>query len=359
MNPISIPDLQVYANSPIRDVVAAIDRSRRLGLALVVEDGGRFINTLTDGDVRRGILGGLTMEMAAYRLLEIKLRTPHPLPVVASHLSSRSERELLMRANAIRQLPILDDNGKVHTIESLEELLGSSLLPLNAVVMAGGFGKRLQPLTDTTPKPMLPVGGKPVMELLIEKLQRSGIRDLHVTTHYRSEQIVAHFGDGSEFGVNINYLNEDNPLGTAGALSMMAKPTIDVLVVNADIVTQVNFVAMFDYHHSHRSAMTLGVRAYEHVVPYGVVDIEESRVCGIVEKPLHRWFVNAGMYILSPNVFEHLTPGERLDMPDLITRVLNAGQIVTSFPISEQWIDIGQHHEYARANQEAGSALTT
>jgi len=206
---------------------------------------------------------------------------------------------------------------------------------------------------------MLPVGGRPVMELLVEKLQRSGIHDLHVTTHYRSDQIVAHFGDGSEFGVNINYLNEDNPLGTAGALGMMDKPTKDVLVVNADIVTQVNFVAMFDYHHSHQSAMTLGVRAYEHVVPYGVVDIQESRVCGIVEKPLHRWFVNAGMYILSPEVFGHLRRGERLDMPDLITRVLNAGQVVTSFPISEQWIDIGQHHDYARANQEAANISST
>ena len=196
MNPISIPDLQVRSTSPIREVVAAIDRSRRLGLALVVDESGRFVNTLTDGDVRRGILSGLTIEMPASRLLEIKLRTPHPLPVVASHMSSREEREILMRANSIRQLPILDDHGRVHAIESLEELLTSGRLPLNAVVMAGGFGKRLHPLTETTPKPLLPVGGRPVMELLVEKLQLSGIHDLHVTTHYRSEQIVAHFGNG-------------------------------------------------------------------------------------------------------------------------------------------------------------------
>ncbi len=353
MNPISVPDLQVFSGSPIGDVVAAIDRSRRLGLALVVDDVGRFVNTLTDGDVRRGILAGLTLEMPALRLLEIKLRTPHPMPVAASYLSTREEREMLMRASAIRQLPILDDHGKVQAIESLEELMETGRLPLNAVVMAGGFGKRLYPLTETTPKPLLPVGGRPVMELLVEKLQRSGIHDLHVTTHYRSEQIVAHFGNGSEFGVNISYLNEDNPLGTAGALSLMNKPTNDVLVINADIVTQVNFVAMFEYHRSHSSAMTLGVRAYEHVVPFGVVDILDSKVCGIIEKPLHRWFVNAGMYILSPQIFMHLRPGEKLDMPDLITRIIQAGLQVTSFPISEQWIDIGQHHDYARANHEA------
>jgi dTDP-glucose pyrophosphorylase len=356
MNTITISELQVLANSPIREVVAAIDRSRRLGLALVVDHNGKLVNTLTDGDVRRGILAGLTIDLPANLLLEIKLRTPHPLPVVASHTSSRDEREILMRANAIRQLPVLDDYGRVQSVELIEELLGSGRLPLNAVVMAGGFGKRLHPLTETTPKPLLPVGGRPVMELLVEKLQRSGIHDLHVTTHYRSEQIVAHFGNGSEFGVNINYLNEDNPLGTAGALSLMAKPENDVLVVNADIVTQVNFVAMFDYHRSHNSAMTLGVRAYEHVVPYGVVEISNSRVSTIVEKPLHRWFVNAGMYILSPQIFNYLKKGERLDMPDLITRVLNEGKTVTSFPISEQWIDIGQHHDYARANLEANKS---
>jgi dTDP-glucose pyrophosphorylase/CBS domain-containing protein len=348
--------LFVVESSCIQEVVAAIDRSGRLGIALVVDGEKRLINTLTDGDVRRGILKGYSLAEPASKLLEIKRLMPHPEPVVGAEKHSRKQRIEIMQRHMVRQLPILSRDRKVVAVESLHAMLQDETIPLNAVVMAGGFGKRLYPLTADTPKPMLPVGGRPVLEHIVNKLSSAGIHHLHFTTYFRPEKIVDHFGDGHSFGVDINYINEDSPLGTAGALSMMDLPNNDVLVMNGDVISEVDFVSMFDYHREHEALMTLGVLPYEHQVPFGVVEFDGQRVSQIIEKPLQRWFVNGGIYILSPLVFGFLKRGERLDMPDLINRVLAAGKLVVSFPIREQWIDIGQHADYERANRKLASA---
>jgi dTDP-glucose pyrophosphorylase len=356
MYEITPQSLFVGETSTIQDVIAAIDRSQRLGVALVVDEEKRLVNTLTDGDVRRGILRGYALSEPASRLLEIKKSMPHPEPVVGSDKHTRAQRIAIMQKHMVRQLPILDRRRHVVGVESLHMLLQDDALPLNAVVMAGGFGKRLYPLTVDTPKPMLPIGGRPALEHIVNKLSHAGIHHLHFTTHFRPEKIIDHFGDGAAFGVDINYINEDSPLGTAGALGMMPKPSNDVLVMNGDVISDVDLVAMFDFHREHESVMTLGVLPYEHRVPFGVVEFDGQRVSQITEKPLHRWFVNGGLYILSPSAFEFVQTGERLDMPDLINRVLAAGKTVVSFPIREQWIDIGQHPDYERANQRLASA---
>ncbi|MFA5263743.1 MAG: nucleotidyltransferase family protein [Opitutaceae bacterium] len=348
--------LFVRESSTVQDVITVIDHSRRLGIALVVDQDRKLLNTLTDGDVRRGILRGLSLSDSATKLLEIKKGTPHPLPVVGLTNQSQKQRIGIMQKHGVRQLPIIDKQGRVVTVESLNDLFESNEIPLNAVVMAGGFGKRLFPLTSDTPKPMLPVGGRPVLEHIVNKLSSAGIHHLHFTTYYRPEKIVDHFGNGKAFGVDINYINEDSPLGTAGALSMMPKPDNDVLVMNGDVISEVDLVAMYDYHRENNAVMTLGVLPYEHTVPFGVVEFDGSVVSQIVEKPTQRWFVNGGIYILSPLAFEFLKPGERTDMPDLINRILGSGKTVVSFPIREQWIDIGQHADYERANRTLASA---
>jgi dTDP-glucose pyrophosphorylase/CBS domain-containing protein len=348
-----IESLFMSAEAPIKEAIVVIDRSRRLGVALVVDAAGRLVNTLTDGDVRRGILAGLSLEAPVAQLLEIKRRMPHPDPVVAPAGSSRDERLRIMMDNAVRQLPVVDSAGRVVAIEAMSELLEEPCGPLKAVVMAGGLGRRLRPLTENTPKPMLPIGGRPVMELLVERLRRAGVRQLHVSTHFHSEKIIDHFGDGSGFGIQINYLEEDDPLGTAGALGLMPVPESDVLVLNGDLVTEVDFTAMFDYHRQNRAVLTMGIRAYEHVVPYGVVELREAYVQRIREKPTQACFVNAGMYVLAPEAFSYVRRAEHLDMPELIERLLAAGRAVVGFPIREKWIDIGQYVDYARANGEA------
>jgi len=348
--------LFVRETSSIQEVVATIDRSGRLGLALVVDEEQRLLNTLTDGDVRRGILKGLSLDQQASALLEIKKNMPHPQAVVGMKHHTRGQRIAIMQRHAVRQLPIIDKQRRVVCVESLNALFHDEELPLDAIVMAGGFGKRLFPLTADTPKPMLPVQGRPVLEHIVNKLSQAGIHNLHFTTHYHPEKIVDHFGNGSAFGVQINYLNEDCPLGTAGALGMLPKPDNDVLVMNGDVISEVDYLSMFDYHREHEAVMTLGVLPYEHKVPYGVVEFDGQRVSQIVEKPMHRWFVNGGIYILSPVAFQYVQKDERLDMPDLINRVLSAGMTVVSFPIREQWIDIGQHADYERANRNLASA---
>jgi dTDP-glucose pyrophosphorylase len=356
MHEVSPEILFVMETSTIQEVIVAIDLSRRLGIALVVDGDGCLLNTLTDGDVRRGILKGYALTEPAQRLLEIKRSMPHPYPLVGNVRQSRRERIELMQQNFVRQLPILDDERHIVSIESLHALIQDDEIPLNAVVMAGGFGKRLHPLTVDTPKPMLPVGGRPVLEHIVQKLSHAGIHHMHFTTYFRPDKIIDHFGDGQAFGVDIGYINEDSPLGTAGALSLMSKPDTDVLVMNGDVISEVDFVAMFDYHREMEAVMTLGVLPYEHRVPYGVVEFDGNQVMRIVEKPTQRWFVNGGIYILSPKAFEYLEKGEHVDMPELINRVISAGKHVVSFPIREQWIDIGQHADYQRANHDLASA---
>jgi dTDP-glucose pyrophosphorylase/CBS domain-containing protein len=344
-----LSQLFITRTSSIREVITRIDRSARLSIALVVDDQERLINTITDGDVRRGILAGYTLDDPIDKLLTIKAKTPHATPLTAP-LGTDTETLLrLMQDRAVRQIPLVDEAGRVVDIIILSDLLPPGKLPLQAVVMAGGLGTRLRPLTDNVPKPMLPVGGRPLMELTIEQLHRAGIRQVSISTNYRPEQIVDHFGDGSAFGIKLNYINEDRPLGTAGALGLMAPPTEPLLVINGDILTKVDFRAMLAFHQEQHSDLTVAVRQYGLQVPYGVIECEGAFVRGLREKPEMTFLVNAGIYLLEPTVFQHIPNGQRLDMTDLIQRLLDAGRPVVSFPITEYWLDIGQHADYEQA----------
>jgi len=225
-------------------------------------------------------------------------------------------------------------------------------LPVQAVVMAGGFGKRLRPLTDELPKPMLPVGGRPLMELIIEQLRDAGIQRMYVTTHYLPEKIKAHFGDGHAFGVEIEYIAEEKPLGTAGGISLIESPEVPLLVVNGDILTKVNFRAMLAYHRECNAALTLAVRKQGFDIPFGVVETEDGLVRRITEKPTYVYTVNAGIYLVSPQAHRMIPNDRRTDMTDLIARLIDERQPVASFMIREYWLDIGHYDDYMRAQQD-------
>jgi NDP-sugar pyrophosphorylase family protein len=257
-----------------------------------------------------------------------------------------------MQTKSLRHIPLLDGEGRVVDLVLLSELVEQPRLPLSAVVMAGGYGVRLRPLTKNIPKPMLPVGDRPLMEWTIEQLRAIGIRHVNVTTHYKPEIIVEHFGDGRQFGVEINYVDEERPLGTAGALGLMKSPTGPLLVINGDILTQLDFRAMFDFHREYRADMTVGVRKYEFQVPYGVVETEGVAISRLVEKPSLGFFVNAGVYLLEPIIHRYVPSGCHLDMTDLIGQLLADGRNVISFPIQEYWLDIGQHGDYEQAQED-------
>lgn len=344
---VELEQLLVAPNSSIREVMACIDRNAK-GIALVVDHERRLIGTVTDGDTRRAILAGVDLGLPAEKLLERRASTPYPQPITAPVGTPDSELLRLMNEHSIRHIPLLD-GGRVVDVALLSDLVKEYELPLTAVVMAGGYGTRLRPLTEKLPKPMLPVGNRPLLELIIKQLRQAGIRRVSLTTHYKGEIIARHFGDGRDFGVEICYVKEDQPLGTAGALSLLDASDEPLLVINGDILTRVDFRAMLDFHREQQADMTVAVQQYEFRVPYGVVETDGVAITGISEKPVIRHFINAGIYLLNPGVCRCIPSGQTYDMPELISRLLAGDYRVIGFPIREYWLDIGQVEDYQKA----------
>jgi len=339
----------IGAGATVRDAMECIDRNRH-GIALVVDDARRLVGTVTDGDIRRAMLADVSLEAGVTLLLERQaaLEEDRPVPLTAPVGTRVSELVVLMRRYDVRQIPIVDADGRAVDVVLLHDLVDVEGPPLQAVVMAGGLGTRLGDLTADTPKPMLPVGDRPLLERIIEQLREAGIRHVNLTTHYRADVIAEHFGDGSAHGVEIEYVSEERPLGTAGALGLVEGDG-PILVMNGDILTRVDFHAMHRFHDEHGADMTVAVRPYETRVPYGLVELEGSRISGMTEKPLLRGFVNAGIYLINPDVRVFVARDEPLDMPQLIERLLESGRVVVGFPLREYWLDIGQLADYQQA----------
>lgn len=349
---VDLSTLFLAPDATIGQACVCIDRSGRLSLALIVDELGRLLNTVSDGDIRRSLLAGLQLSDSIPTLIAIKSKTPHPLPVTAAVGTDGGTLINLMRARGVRQIPIVTHDGRVVDIVTLDDLLPEEPRVLHAVVMAGGFGTRLRPLTETIPKPMLPIGGRPLMELIIDQLRETGVTKINIATHYQAHKIVEHFGDGSGFGVDISYVNERDPLGSGGALGLMERPDEPLLVINGDILTDIDFRAMHTYHQEHNSMMTVAVRHYEMQVPYGIVDCAGTYVQALQEKPHLAFFVNAGIYLLEPSVHQYVPANQHLNMTDLIQTLLREKQTVVSFPMREYWLDIGHHNDYERAQKD-------
>ena len=338
----------ISPTSTIRQAITCIDKNEN-GIALITDEKQRLLGTITDGDVRRALLAGLNLDAPVSELSAHKAASIHPKPVTAPLETPPPVLLQLMKEHAVRQVPLLDREGRIRDLVTMDELLPEKTPPFQAVIMAGGYGTRLRPLTRKLPKPMLPVGQKPILELIIKQLRKAGIRNVNISTHYQAEKITKHFGDGSAFGVQLQYLREDRPLGTAGGLAFMEAPKEPILVINGDILTQVNFRAMLDFHREHKADMTVAVQKYDVQVSYGVVETEDSFVRRLTEKPKFLYLVNAGIYLLEPSVLRLIPRGQHFDMTDLIQKLLDAGRPVVSFPIREYWLDIGNHAEYSQA----------
>ena len=344
-----LTQLVVSPESCIREVLESIDRGAQ-GIALVLDNERRLIATVTDGDVRRAILAGMDLELPVQALLLQRDPTFQSGPVTAPDGTPDEALLHLMSETSLRQIPLVDEEGRVVKIALLSELVKEYELPLmRAVVMAGGYGTRLRPLTDEMPKPMLPVGDRPLLEIIVNGLREAGIRQVNLATHYKSDMIADHFKDGQGFGVDIRYVKEDQPLGTAGALSLLDESDEPLLVINGDILTRVDFRAMLNFHREHEADLTVAVRQYEFRVPYGVIDTDGVAVTGISEKPLVRQFINAGIYLLNPSIRRLIPNGQHYDIPDLIQELLKQGRPVVCFPIREYWLDIGKSDQYDQA----------
>ena len=357
MEPIASPSLPlVTAQTSIRDTVATIDQFAK-GIALIVDQQRRLLATITDGDIRRAILAGVDLARPVMCLKQGRQNVPAGPPITAPLGTSETEILALMQAHVIRQVPILDEEGRVCELAVVDDLLEEIELPVTGVIMAGGYGKRMMPLTGTVPKPMLPVNGRPLLEHMLDKLQRAGIRSVNVATHYLSDSIVDHFHDGSEFGVRLNYFPEAEPLGTAGALAKMSSGTDPLLVINGDILTGVDIRAMLHYHREHDAQLTVGVRQYDIEVPFGVVETDGVNVIRIAEKPVLRHFINAGIYFVNPAMCRLVPENRYFDMPDLIEAVIASGSTVVSFPVREYWLDVGQLEQYQKAEADVAKGM--
>jgi len=346
-------NLMVTPSMSVQEVMECIDRNAK-GIALVVDEEFHLIGTITDGDIRRSILSGMNLDLPVQQVLD--RRQSYATPFTAYVGTPDSELLHMMTERGIRHIPLLNEGDQVVDVALLSELVKEYELPLRAIVMAGGYGTRLRPLTDDLPKPMLPIGDRPLLEIIVNGLREAGIRQVNVATHYKGEMIAEHFKDGQDFGVDIRYVQEDQPLGTAGALSLLEESDEPLLVINGDILTRVDFHAMLNFHREHNADLTVAVRQYEFRVPYGVIDTDGTAVKGISEKPLVRQFINAGIYLLNPSI-RHLVPnGQHYDIPDLIQQLLKEKRPVVCFPIREYWLDIGKsdHYDQAKIDVAAG-----
>jgi dTDP-glucose pyrophosphorylase len=347
----------VSAETSIRATMAVIDQHGK-GIALVVDEQQHLLATVTDGDIRRAILAGLDLNLPVMRLKKAEPNAPPASPITAALGATEVEILALMQLHVVRQVPLVDEEGKLCDLVMIDDLLKEVDLPVTGVIMAGGYGKRLLPMTENLPKPMLPVNGRPLLEHMLDKLSKAGIRSVNVATHYLSDSIVNHFHDGSQFGVHLNYFQEAEPLGTAGALAKMSSATEPLLVLNGDILTDVDVRAMLHFHREHRSQLTIGVRQYDIEVPFGVVETNgNAKVSAITEKPVLRHFINAGIYLVDPSICRLVPKDRYFDMPDLIKAAISSGAMVISFPIREYWLDIGQLEQYQKAAADVAEGI--
>jgi len=334
----------------LRECISVVNANGKR-IALVVDSEQRLSGTVTDGDIRRAILDNISLEETVGKLLDQKTGTKYAQPITAYQDASRTEFLALMQEHNVSHLPIVDQDGRVVDMVMLDQLVAKKDPPFQAVIMAGGYGTRLRPLTEDTPKVMLPVGGQPLLEIIVEQLKQVGIERVHLNLHHQSENIIRHFGDGRDFGVQLTYWTEDSPMGTAGALGFLERPLDTMMVINGDILTQVDFAAMLSFHQEHSADLTVAVQKYQLNVPYGVVECKGAVVRGLSEKPNFSYFINAGIYLLEPSVHELIPRGHRYDMTELIQHMIDDGRSVTAFPIHEEWLDIGQHADYEQAQE--------
>ena len=335
----------VAPDASLRDAIACIDRSG-LQLALVVDAEGRLLGVLSDGDVRRAILRGCELNVPAGTVMNAH-------PTTAPAATPAAELLALMRRRVLHHVPLVDEAGRVVDLATLDALTGMAERPNWVVLMAGGLGTRLGNLTVSCPKPMLPVGGKPILETIIEGFAEQGFRQIFLAVNYMAEVIEGYFGDGGRHGVTIRYLHEDRRLGTAGALSLLpAAPEHPLIVMNGDLLTRARFDRLLATHEEQGAAATMAIKEYDFQVPYGVVRMDGARIVSIEEKQVQRFFISAGIYALGPEALGLIPKGEYLDMPTLFEQCLAAGRQTCGHLLEEYWLDVGRLDDLERGQRE-------
>lgn len=346
-----IDDLKVAPGASVRETIEAISANRRQ-VALVVDPEGRLLGIVTDGDIRRGILRGITLDDEARAIM-------NEAPKVARAEDSPKALANLMADFGIRHIPILDGEGRVTAVATTDDFLHPQEATTPVVLMAGGKGQRLYPLTKDVPKPMLPIGGVPLLEIILRSLAAQGFVNVYISVNYLANVIIDHVGDGSALGLSVKYIHEDAPLGTAGALATLAGEVDEpFIVMNSDLLTRVDLRELLSFHGKQGSKATIGVREHLYEIPFGVVNLDGSLVESMAEKPVHRSMVNAGIYALDPSALDKLVVGEYKDMPTLLGMLMADGHTVSAFPIHESWLDVGRPEDLDKARTDSAQWIT-
>lgn len=329
----------------IKDALLIIDHEA-LRVALVVDRSKHLLGVVTDGDIRRGLLSGLSLDTPVKNIMNTS-------PITVSMNEAKQVLIDTMESHNILFLPVID-NGKVVGLETLHDAMAKTQHDNPIFIMAGGFGTRLRPLTDNCPKPMLHIGDKPILETVILSFINSGFVNFYISTHFMPEQIEAHFGDGSKWGVSISYVYEGSPLGTGGALGLLPRdiPELPIIMMNADVLTKVNFERLLEFHNDNNAHATMCVREYDYQIPYGVINGEGNKIISMVEKPTQRFFINAGIYVISQELARSVSRNYVIDMPTLLELCIERGENVLMFPIHEYWLDIGRMDDFERAQND-------
>lgn len=339
-----IDEIKISQNASIKEALGIIDKGA-MKVAVVLSASNELIGVLSDGDIRRALLKGMSLDDSVSSII-------NKSPVTAS-INDTKERILeLANEKRLHQIPIIS-NGKLVGIQDIREFLAPQSKPNKVILMVGGLGTRLRPLTNDIPKPMLDVGNKPILHTIVENFAKYGYTDIIMCVNYKSEMIKEYFGDGSSFGVKIEYILEEKRMGTAGALSLLKeRPKDDFFAMNGDLLTNVNFEYLHEYHKDSNALASICIRKYEMQVPYGVVNVRANKVTSIQEKPTQSFFVSAGIYMFSPIVLDFIPKNTFYDMPTLFDDLLKHNFPIHPFPIREYWLDIGRMDEYRRANDE-------
>ena len=336
----------IKPESTVVDALRIID-NEALRIALVVNDEQQLLGVVTDGDIRRGILNKLPLDTPVVDIMSCS-------PITASVNTAKEHLVKLMESKGILAIPLMEEN-KVVGLETFHHLFEEKTYHNPVFIMAGGFGTRLRPLTDTCPKPMLKIGNKPILETVIRSFIKAGFVNFYISTHYMPEQIQNHFGDGSDLGVQISYVHEDSPLGTGGALGLLPDDLpqdLPLIMMNGDVLTKVDFERLLDFHTENQADVTMCVREYDYQIPYGVINGEGNKITSMVEKPIQRFFVNAGIYVVSPQVIQSVPENHHIDMPTLLEQHMNERDNILMFPIHEYWLDIGRMDDFNRAQAD-------
>lgn len=346
----SLSGLTITSERTIKEAISLINQNGRQFL-FVVSVEGKLVGLITDGDIRRAILETVGLDQ------QVSLAM-NKSPITATPESSKSEIRKQMLGAGIRQMPILDAGGFLIDCVYFENTRENSFSDTPIVLMAGGKGQRLYPLTKDVPKPMLQVGNVPIIGLILMEIARQGFKKVFISVNYLGDQIVEYVGDGSRFGLVIDFFWEEKPLGTAGSLAKMERRLESpFIVMNADLLTDISLQALVQFHKLHKCSATVAVREHLVQIPFGVVGVSQNQISEITEKPINKYLVSAGIYLLNPETITGLPQDEYLDMPQLLNSLLETGKTISAFPIHEQWIDIGRPDDLAQARHIANEKL--